>query len=111
MGIACGDDEQFNAFIEKVDDDKSGGILYQEFLYAIQEIKLAQLFNDEFLRNMPPEYTHVKRGKARKPATLGSIEYSSDRIRSVYPIDHVQKFIYSTKPNWATVRWINVEGT
>ncbi|RLN45222.1 hypothetical protein BBJ28_00020897 [Nothophytophthora sp. Chile5] len=111
MGIACDDDEQFNAFIEKVDDDKSGGILYQEFLYAIQEIKLAQLFNDEFLRNMPPEYTHVKRGKARKPASLGSIEYSSDRIRSVYPIDHVQKFIYSTKPNWATVRWINVEGT
>jgi Mg2+ and Co2+ transporter CorA len=109
MGIACGDDEQFHAFIDKVDDDKSGGITYQEFLFAIQEIKLAQLFNPDFLRDMPPEYTHVKRGRAGN-ALLGSIEYSPDRIRSVYPIDQVQRFIYSTKPGWASVRWINVEG-
>ncbi|KAG6604492.1 CorA Metal Ion transporter (MIT) Family [Phytophthora cinnamomi] len=108
MGIACDDDEQFRTFIDKVDDDKSGGITYEEFLFAIQEIKLAQLFNKDFLRNMPPEYTHVKRGKAGR-ALLGSIEYSPDRIRSVYPIDQVQKFIYSTKPGWASVRWINVE--
>ncbi|KAF1786792.1 Mg2+ transporter protein, CorA-like/Zinc transport protein ZntB [Phytophthora cactorum] len=109
MGIACGDDAQFQTFIDKVDDDKSGGITYQEFLFAIQEIKLAQLFNDNFLRNMPPEYTHMKRRKVGN-ALLGSIEYSPDRIRSVYPIDQVQRFIYSTKPGWASVRWINVEG-
>ncbi|GMF58502.1 unnamed protein product [Phytophthora fragariaefolia] len=109
MGIACADDEQFQVFIDKVDDDKSGGVTYQEFLFAIQEIKLAQLFNEDFLRNMPPEYTHVKRGKPGR-AVLGSIEYSPDRIRSVYPIDQVQKFIYSAKPGWASVRWINVEG-
>ncbi|POM73130.1 CorA Metal Ion Transporter (MIT) Family [Phytophthora palmivora] len=109
MGIACGDDEQFYTFIDKVDDDKSGGITYEEFLFAIQEIKLAQLFNDDFLRNMPPEYARVKRRKGTK-ALLGSIEYSPDRIRSVYPIDQVQRFIYSTKPGWASVRWINVEG-
>ncbi|KAF4033115.1 CorA-like Mg2+ transporter protein [Phytophthora infestans] len=109
MGIACGDDEQFQAFIDKVDDDKSGGITYEEFLFAIQEIKLAQLFNEDFLRNMPPEYTHMKRRRVGN-ARLGSIEYSPDRIRSVYPIDQVQRFIYSTKPGWASVRWINVEG-
>ncbi|CEG41869.1 metal ion transporter family [Plasmopara halstedii] len=109
MGIACGNDEQFQAFIDNVDDDKSGGITYQEFLYAIQEIKLAQLFNEKFLKNIPPEYINVKRSKAKK-ALLGSIEYSPDRIRSVYPIDNVQKFIYSTRPSWATVRWINIEG-
>ncbi|KAF4320215.1 hypothetical protein JM18_005332 [Phytophthora kernoviae] len=108
MGIACDDDNQFEAFIDKVDDDGSGGITYEEFIFSIQEIKLAQLFNPEFLNNMPPEYTHVRHGT--KHARLGSIEYSSDRIRSVYPIDQVQKFIYSTKPGWATVRWINMEG-
>ncbi|ETO73190.1 hypothetical protein F444_10850 [Phytophthora nicotianae P1976] len=109
MGIACGDDDQFQTFIDKVDDDKSGGITYEEFLFAIQEIKLAQLFNKDFLRNMPPEYSHIKRRKVGN-AVLGSIEYSPDRIRSVYPIDQVQRFIYSTKPGWASVRWINVEG-
>ncbi|CAH0474888.1 unnamed protein product [Peronospora belbahrii] len=109
MGIACGDDKQFQAFIDQVDDDKSGGVTYREFLFAIQEIKLAQLFNEEFLRNMPPEYTHVRRGRACN-ALLGSIEYSPDRIRSVYPIKQVQRFIYSTKPSWASVRWINLEG-
>ncbi|CAI5721359.1 unnamed protein product [Peronospora effusa] len=109
MGIACDDDEQFEAFIDKVDDDKSGGVTYEEFLFAIQEIKLAQLFNEDFLRNMPPEYTYVKRERVNE-AVLGSIEYSPDRIRSVYPIEQVQRFIYSTKPSWASVRWINIEG-
>ncbi|KAL4146507.1 hypothetical protein PRNP1_012371 [Phytophthora ramorum] len=109
MGIGCDDDEQFQTFIDKVDDDKSGGVTYQEFLFAIQEIKLAQLFNEDFLRDMPPEYTHLKRGRTGH-ALLGSIEYSSDRIRSVYPIDQVQKFIYSAKPGWASVRWVSVEG-
>ncbi|KUF95578.1 ABC transporter G family member 1 [Phytophthora nicotianae] len=73
MGIACGDDDQFQTFIDKVDDDKSGGITYEEFFTGIYRV-------------LP------------------------DRIRSVYPIDQVQRFIYSTKPGWASVRWINVEG-
>ena len=111
MGISCRDDELFQAFIEKMDDDQSGGITYHEFVTAIQEIKLAQLFNPEYLRKMPLEDTAVKPGSRRRlTAVLGAIEYSPDRIRSVHPIDQVQRFIYSTKPNWATVRWINVEG-
>ncbi|KAE9343409.1 hypothetical protein PR003_g8991 [Phytophthora rubi] len=108
MGIACDSDEQFQAFVDVVDDNKSGTISYEEFLSAIQEIKLAQLFNDAFVRTMPPLYASVK--SRSEPATLGSIEYSPDRIRSVYPINHIKSFIYSTKPTWATVRWINVEG-
>uniref|UniRef100_M4BNH4 EF-hand domain-containing protein n=1 Tax=Hyaloperonospora arabidopsidis (strain Emoy2) TaxID=559515 RepID=M4BNH4_HYAAE len=111
MGIACSDDQQFQAFVDKMDDDKSGGITYHEFVNAIQEIKLAQLFNEAYLRNMPLDYTHLKHESRRKnKAVLGSIEYSPDRIRSVHPIDQIQRFIYSTKPSWASVRWINVEG-
>ncbi|KAG6610321.1 CorA Metal Ion transporter (MIT) Family [Phytophthora cinnamomi] len=108
MGIACDSDKQFQAFVDVVDDDKSGTISYGEFLSAIQEIKLAQLFNDAFVRTMPPLYASLK--SRSEPSTLGSIEYSPDRIRSVYPINRVKSFIYSTKPEWATVRWINVEG-
>ncbi|TDH69372.1 hypothetical protein CCR75_003198 [Bremia lactucae] len=110
MGIACGNDKQFQTFIQNIDDDQSGGITYHEFLFAIQEIKLAQLFNDNFLRKMLPEYTQKNGNKTNKNARLGSIEYSPDHIRSVYPIEQVQRFIYSTKPGWATMRWINVEG-
>ncbi|KAG6604655.1 CorA Metal Ion transporter (MIT) Family [Phytophthora cinnamomi] len=105
MGIACDNDRQFQAFVDVVDEDKSGDISYEEFVCAIQEIKLAQLFNDSFLRSMPALHDSLK-----SPVKLGSIEYSPDRIRSVYPINQVKGFIYSTKPDWATVRWINVEG-
>ncbi|GMF41413.1 unnamed protein product [Phytophthora fragariaefolia] len=105
MGIACDSDRQFQAFVDVVDEDKSGNISYEEFMCAIQEIKLAQLFNDSFIRTMP-----VLQDSLKSPVKLGSIEYSPDRIRSVYPIKQVKSFIYSTKPNWATVRWINVEG-
>ncbi|KAI9985812.1 hypothetical protein PInf_024578 [Phytophthora infestans] len=92
-------------FRGRVDGDKNGVISYEEFLSAIQEIKLAQLFNDPFIRTMPALFSSVK-----SPVTLGSIEYSPDRIRSVYPINQVKSFIYSTNPSWANVRWINVEG-
>ncbi|ETK84386.1 hypothetical protein F441_10835 [Phytophthora nicotianae CJ01A1] len=105
MGIACDSDRQFQAFVDVVDEDKNGVISYEEFLSAIQEIKLAQLFNDPFIRTMPALFSSLK-----SPVTLGSIEYSPDRIRSVYPINQVKSFIYSTNPSWANVRWINVEG-
>ncbi|KAE9068906.1 hypothetical protein PF010_g26874 [Phytophthora fragariae] len=105
MGIACDSDRQFQAFVDVVDENKSGDISYEEFLRAIQEIKLAQLFNDPFIRTMPALQASLK-----LPVTLGSIEYSPDRIRCVCPINQVESFIYSTKPNWATVRWINVKG-
>ncbi|KAE9287543.1 hypothetical protein PF008_g26377 [Phytophthora fragariae] len=99
MGIACDSDRQFQAFVDVVDENKSGDISYEEFLRAIQEIKLAQLFNDPFIRTMPALQASLK-----LPVTLGSIEYSPDRIRCVCPINQVESFIYSTKPNWATVR-------
>ncbi|TMW65193.1 hypothetical protein Poli38472_009360 [Pythium oligandrum] len=106
MGIVCADDDDFRAFINKVDEDQSGGISYEEFQQAVQEIKLAQLFNNDFLHEMSLDTLHIK----RQPVILGSIEYSPDRIRTVYPIGNLEKFIYSRKPTWATVRWINVEG-
>lgn len=105
MGIACDSDRQFQAFVDVVDEDKNGVITYEEFLCAIQEIKLAQLFNEPFIRTMP-----MLAGSLNSSVKLGSIEYSPDRIRSVYPISQVKSFIYSTKPNWANVRWINVKG-
>ncbi|KAG1698160.1 hypothetical protein DVH05_015150 [Phytophthora capsici] len=105
MGIACDSDRQFQAFVDVVDEDKNGVITYEEFLCAIQEIKLAQLFNEPFIRTMP-----MLAGSLNSSVKLGSIEYSPDRIRSVSPISQVKSFIYSTKPNWANVRWINVKG-
>ncbi|CEG39030.1 metal ion transporter family [Plasmopara halstedii] len=105
MGIACDSNQQFQAFLDVVDDDKNGVISFDEFLCAIQEIKLAQLFNEPFIRTMPALYQSLP-----SPVTLGAIEYSSDRIRCVYPINNVKGFIYSKPPSWASVRWINVEG-
>ncbi|KAG7396759.1 hypothetical protein PHYBOEH_001835 [Phytophthora boehmeriae] len=108
MGINCSSDAQFQAFVDVVDEDKSGDISFDEFLCAIQEIKLAQLFNDAFIRAMPQLSADVS--SRASSVTLSAIEYSPDRIRSVNPINQVKSFIYSTKPSWATVRWINVEG-
>ncbi|KAG7384967.1 methylated-DNA--protein-cysteine methyltransferase [Phytophthora pseudosyringae] len=105
MGIACDSDRQFQAFVDVVDEDKNRVISYEEFLCAIQEIKLAQLFNEPFIRTMPALNASLK-----SPVTLGSVEYSPDRIRSMYPINQVKSFIYSTNPSWASVRWVNVEG-
>jgi hypothetical protein len=105
MGIICYDDVQFNEFIEKVDEDQSGGISYDEFQHAVQEIKLAQLFKEDFIKEMT-----FAREIPTENAPLGAIEYSPDRMRAVYPIKYVEKFIYSKKPSWATVRWINLEG-
>ncbi|ETL79188.1 magnesium and cobalt transporter CorA [Phytophthora nicotianae] len=110
MGISCENEDEFKAFIGQVDDDKSGGITYEEFLYAIQEIKLAQLFSPDFVEALNREYAKMY-GSNVPVARLGSIEYSPDRIRSAYPIEGVEKFMYSKRPNWASVRWINVEGT
>lgn len=103
MGIVCADDEEFETFIHKVDEDHSGGISYDEFQRAIQEIKLAQLFSDHFVRDLG-FFDHSV------PVVVGSVEYSPDRIRSVYPIRNIEKFVYSKKPTWAAVRWISVEG-
>ncbi|KAG6612203.1 magnesium and cobalt transporter CorA [Phytophthora cinnamomi] len=110
MGISCDNEDEFRAFIGQVDDDKSGGITYEEFLYAIQEIKLAQLFSQDFVNALSKEYATVYGGDM-PVARLGSIEYSPDRIRSAYPIEGVERFMYSKRPSWASVRWINVEGT
>ncbi|DAZ94815.1 TPA: hypothetical protein N0F65_012842 [Lagenidium giganteum] len=104
MGIVCASDEEFDAFIQKVDEDHSGGISYEEFQHAVQEIKLAQLFCDDFVLEMAFNL------KVDEPARIGTIDYSPDRIRSVYPIQNIEKFVYSKRPAWATVRWINVEG-
>lgn len=104
MGIIFPQEDQFKSFLEKIDEDHSGGISYEEFQRAVQEIKLAQLFNDDFLREMSLQ------PREEKQAVLGTIEYSPDRIRSVRPIQHVERFIYSKKPSWASVRWIHVEG-
>lgn len=105
MDITCSD-EEFETFIAKVDEDHSGGISFDEFQHAIQEIKLAQLFNDPFIHALGLDHA-----PGSQPSILGSIEYSPDRIRSVYPIQNVERFIYSKKPKWAAVRWINVEGS
>lgn len=107
MGIVCNDDKEFEDFIEKVDEDHSGGISYEEFQQAIQEIKLAQLFKDEFVADMTSDKMYHQRAQT---AVIGSMEYSPDRIRSVYPIRHIEKFIYSKKSEWAAVRWIHGEG-
>lgn len=114
MGISTSTDEQFAAFVDKVDEDHSGGISFNEFLHVVQEIKLAQLFNGEFIREMGLDEAgalqmHHGRMTAVK-GILGSVEYSSDRIRSVYPVHDIEKFVYSKKPSWAKVRWMNVEG-
>ncbi|CAI5742523.1 unnamed protein product [Peronospora destructor] len=109
MGISCDNQGEFKAFIKQIDDDKSEGITYDEFLYAIQEIKLAQLFSPEFVEAWTSKYARVY-GRAAPVAQLGSIEYSPDRVRSAYPIERVERFMYSKRPNWASVRWINVEG-
>ncbi|KAG2522122.1 hypothetical protein JM18_005999, partial [Phytophthora kernoviae] len=100
MGINCDSDEQFQAFVDEVDEDKSSNISFDEFLCAIQEIKLAQLFNDSFIRAMPQLSASVN--SRSSSVTLSAIEYSPDRIRSVNPINQVKSFIYSTKPSWAT---------
>ncbi|KAL3670429.1 hypothetical protein V7S43_004747 [Phytophthora oleae] len=102
MGVSCATNQQFQAFVNVVDDNKSGNISYEEFLRAVQEIKLTQLFNESFVRSMTS--TRVN------PAKLGAVEYSPDRIRSLYPISDIRSFIYSKKPDWASVRWINIEG-
>ncbi|KAF1322128.1 Cora metal ion transporter, partial [Globisporangium splendens] len=104
MGIVCADDDEFDIFIDKVDEDHSGGISFDEFQHTIQEIKLAQLFSENFIHEMGLEPSPNV-----PPAIVGAIEYSPDRIRSVYPVQNIEKFIYSKKPAWATVRWINVE--
>ena len=57
VGISCDDEDEFKAFIQRVDTDKSGGITYDEFLYAIQDIKLAQLFSPEFVEALTSKYT------------------------------------------------------
>lgn len=73
MGITCDSDGQFQAFVERVDTNVSGSISYDEFLSAIQEIKLAQLFDAPFIRSMPRLNSRSER------ATQSSIEYSPDR--------------------------------
>ena len=110
MGIPCDPGDEFEAFVAQLDEDKSGGITYDEFLCAVQEIKLAQLFSPEYVKTLMEEYARVH-GHAAPVAKLGSIEYSTDRIRSAYPIEGLEKFMYSKQPNWANVRWINVEGS
>lgn len=129
MGISTSTDAQFDSFVKGVDFDASGGISFHEFLHVIQEIKLAQLFNDTFLREVGLDKAGIRRhqlhhirattfGQASTSQSdydpiegcMGSIEYSPDRMRSVYPIREVETFIYSKKPSWATVRWIHVEG-
>lgn len=76
-----------------------------------QEIKLAQLFSQDFVDALSKEYTKVYGNDLPVARRLGSIEYSPDRIRSAYTTEGVERFMYSKRPNWASVRWINVEGT
>ncbi|NJL32054.1 MAG: hypothetical protein HC898_10740 [Phycisphaerales bacterium] len=43
------------------------------------------------------------------PVRLSCIDYSPDRVQ-VSEIDDIEDFIIHHRPQWGTVRWINVDG-
>lgn len=106
LGIECSDDEEFCAFIDQVDTDKSGGISQEEFEKAVQMIKLSSLFDPKTINQMK-FLMHQDRFET---AIIGIAEYSANRKRITKPLEDIQTFMFAPEPEWCNVRWISMEG-
>jgi len=107
LGINCGDGEDFQTFIQKVDSDHSGAISFREFVNAVRMIKLAHLFKPETIHEIA---TIDPRSMSHSAAVISVADYSPSNIRIARPLSKLQSFMFSSKPSWATNRWLSLAG-
>ncbi|ETV94486.1 hypothetical protein, variant [Aphanomyces invadans] len=99
LGITPPPGMDFGQFTRKVDADGDGMVSLAEFVAVVQMIKQAHLFK--------PEHSHQD-STAR--SALRVVDYSPTHVHAVDPVRHVQGFMFSAKPAWATVRWVHLAG-
>ncbi|OQS00192.1 CorA Metal Ion Transporter (MIT) Family [Thraustotheca clavata] len=99
LGIGYSEGVDFDAFVKKIDTNNDGKISFHEFVKVVQMIKLAHLFK--------PEYN--LQAKTLK-SVFRVVDYSAMNIHTVNPVQKIESFIFSSKPKWATVRWVHMAG-
>ncbi|ETV94487.1 hypothetical protein H310_11806 [Aphanomyces invadans] len=97
LGISVPAGSSFRDFVRKVDTNGDGSISVGEFIHVVQMIKQAHLFKPEHAQ-APDE--HV----------LRVVDYSPTNLHAVNPVTKLQSFMFSTKPQWAKVRWVHLAG-
>ncbi|RHY27521.1 hypothetical protein DYB32_006719 [Aphanomyces invadans] len=103
LGISVPSGESFADFVAKVDTNGDGLVSVDEFVKVVQMIKQAHLFKPEHASTtslVRDEDEHV----------LRVVDYSPTSLRVVDPVTKLQEFMLSSKPDWATVRWVHLAG-
>ncbi|KDO26325.1 hypothetical protein SPRG_08398 [Saprolegnia parasitica CBS 223.65] len=99
LGISCPEHVDLIKLIKKIDTDHDGAISLDEFIHVVQMIKLAHLFKpDVCAKDEAPS------------ATFHVTDYSPETIYTVSRVQNLKSFFFSSKPNWAKVRWVHLAG-
>ncbi|KAF0696641.1 Aste57867_12622 [Aphanomyces stellatus] len=97
LGISAPATVNFTAIARRIDSNQDGNISRDEFVHVVQAVKLAHLFKP-----------------SQRPSTLNFVlrvvDYSPTAIRAVAPVAQLERFMFSSKPAWASVRWVHLAG-
>ncbi|KAF0696644.1 Aste57867_12625 [Aphanomyces stellatus] len=97
LGISGPSNMSFHDFVRKVDTNNDKAISLDEFVHCVQMIKQAHLFKPEHLVKVDEHVLRV-------------VDYSPTAIHIVAPVTKLQRFMFSAKPTWASVRWVHLAG-
>ncbi|KAF0696642.1 Aste57867_12623 [Aphanomyces stellatus] len=98
LGISVPATVNFKDFVRKVDTNGDNSIGLDEFIHCVQMIKQAHLFK--------PDNTNL----VTEEHVLRVVDYSPTSIHAVAPVTKLQSFMFSSKPTWASVRWVHLAG-
>ncbi|ETV94490.1 hypothetical protein, variant [Aphanomyces invadans] len=103
LGISVPSGESFADFVAKVDTNGDGLVSVDEFVKVVQMIKQAHLFK-------PEHASTTSLARDEDEHVLRVVDYSPTSLRVVDPVTKLQEFMLSSKPDWATVRWVHLAG-
>ncbi|KAF0696643.1 Aste57867_12624 [Aphanomyces stellatus] len=98
LGISVPAGTSFRDFVRKVDTNGDNSIGLDEFIHCVKMIKQAHLFK--------PDNTNL----AVEEHVLRVVDYSPTAMHAVAPVTKLQSFMFSSKPTWASVRWVHLAG-
>ncbi|RHY80563.1 hypothetical protein DYB37_003468 [Aphanomyces astaci] len=102
LGITPPPGMDFGQFTRKVDSNGDGTVSLAEFVAVVQMIKQAHLFK--------PDQSQQDNGNHDMVTCLRVVDYSPTHVHAIDPVRHLQGFMFSAKPDWASVRWVHLGG-
>jgi len=117
-GVKVEDEAAFAALVHDIDKDLDGGLAFEEFESVVQSLKMAYLLksrtpeelNQACFTKLPEDDESDGMGNIYEIPCTRVLDYGVGKILSRAPVDvdSLMAFLYGSKPEWSTTRWIDV---